>query len=72
MSKMCPDELEAALDGDAALIAQGSAKRHAKPRSSRGVRKPVRHAVRAYSWTSPPSRSRRWMWSGGLELTRRR
>src|SRR2546423_8412121 len=25
-----------------------------------GVRKPVRHAARAYSWMSPPRRSRRW------------
>src|SRR5262249_13461951 len=33
------------------------------------VRKSIRHAARAYSWMSPPSRSRRWSWSGGFELT---
>jgi hypothetical protein len=36
------------------------------------VRKSTRHAARTYSWISPPSRSRRWSWSGGFEATRRR
>jgi len=39
---------------------------------ARGVRKSVRHAALAYSWMSPPSRSRRWIWSVGPELTTRR
>jgi putative transposase len=35
------------------------------------VRKFIRHAARAYSWMSPPSRSRRWSWSGRFKLTER-
>jgi len=34
------------------------------------VRKSIRHAARAYSWMSPPRRSRRWILSGGFEPTR--
>jgi hypothetical protein len=41
------------------------------PRPCR-VRKSIGHAARAYSWISPPSRSRRWIRSGGFEPTRRR
>jgi integrase len=33
------------------------------------VRKSIRDAARAYSWMCPPSRSRRWMRSGGWEPT---
>ena len=36
------------------------------------VRKTICHAARAYSWISPPSRSRRWSWSGGSAPMRRR
>ncbi len=37
---------------------------------AREVRKSMRHAARAYSWMSPPRRSRRWILSGGSEPTR--
>jgi len=37
---------------------------------ARWVRKSVRYAARAYSWISPPRRSRRWIWPGGFEPTR--
>jgi hypothetical protein len=36
------------------------------------VRKSIGHAARAYSWISPPRRSRRWSRSGGFEPTRPR
>ena len=35
-----------------------------------GVRNSIRHAAWVYSWMSPPSRSRRWSWSGGFEPMR--
>ena len=37
---------------------------------SRGVRKSVSHAARAYSLMRPPRRSRRWMWPGRLASAR--